>query len=160
MTREDQIHLEAAEGWLQLRLHVEAFEELENVTPENRAHPDVLSLRWEIYTAAKSHVAAEAVAEGLTRVAPKKFDGYWMRSHSLRELGRTQDAYDALAAVRQKFSGEWMLHYHLAIYLCLLGRLDEARISLERTFDLNPDHRIDALEDEDIEQLWTEIQRK
>jgi hypothetical protein len=41
----DQRHLEAAEGWIELGNHLEANEELENITPEHRAHPAVLEVR-------------------------------------------------------------------------------------------------------------------
>ena len=45
-----QGHLEAAEGWVELGNHLEANEELERITAENRAHPAVLGVRWQIYT--------------------------------------------------------------------------------------------------------------
>jgi hypothetical protein len=40
----DSLHLEAAEGWLELGNHLEANEELENITPQMRVHPDVLEM--------------------------------------------------------------------------------------------------------------------
>ena len=46
----DSIHLKAAEGWLVLGNHVEPNEELENITPQFRVHPDVLEIRWQITT--------------------------------------------------------------------------------------------------------------
>lgn len=49
----DQRHLDAAQGWLELGNSVEAFEELENITPQLRAHPDVLEMRWQIYAKEK-----------------------------------------------------------------------------------------------------------
>ena len=42
----DLHHLRAAEGWLELGDWHSANEELENVTRELRAHPDVLAMRW------------------------------------------------------------------------------------------------------------------
>jgi hypothetical protein len=45
----DSIHLQAAQGWLELGDHIEASEELEKITPQLRAHPDVLKARWEVY---------------------------------------------------------------------------------------------------------------
>ncbi len=41
----DQRHLDAAEGWIGLGNHIEANEELEQITPQNRAHPAVLEVR-------------------------------------------------------------------------------------------------------------------
>jgi hypothetical protein len=40
----DKRHLDAAQGWLGLGNWREANEELEQITPERRAHPDVLAL--------------------------------------------------------------------------------------------------------------------
>jgi len=57
--------------------------------------------------------------------------GWWMLSFALHEMKCTQEAYENLAAARDKFSGEWILHYNLACYLSRLGRLDEARVSLK-----------------------------
>jgi hypothetical protein len=50
----DSHHLKAAEGWLGLGNYLEANDELENIGPQMRAHPDVLEIRWEIYAKEKS----------------------------------------------------------------------------------------------------------
>ena len=44
----DQRFLNAAEGWLGLGDHLAANEELENITPQFRAHPLVLEVRYQI----------------------------------------------------------------------------------------------------------------
>ena len=44
------MHLKAAAGWIQLGGYDSANEELENIRAEWRAHPDVLDLRWFIYS--------------------------------------------------------------------------------------------------------------
>jgi hypothetical protein len=41
----DRIHLETARGWIELGNWREANEELDRVTPQLRADPDVLSVR-------------------------------------------------------------------------------------------------------------------
>jgi hypothetical protein len=48
----DRLHLEAAHGWLGLGNWREANEELDRITPHLRVHPDVLSTRWMVYSAA------------------------------------------------------------------------------------------------------------
>ena len=45
----DSMHLTAAQGWLELGNHEEAFEELEKIDAPLRGHPDVLEVRWGIY---------------------------------------------------------------------------------------------------------------
>jgi hypothetical protein len=57
---DDQRQLEAAEGWLELGDWLEANEELERITPQMRAHPYVLRVRWGVYAKAqKWEMAAE-----------------------------------------------------------------------------------------------------
>jgi hypothetical protein len=41
----DSMHLTAAQGWLELGNHEEAFEELEQIDAPLRGHPDVLEVR-------------------------------------------------------------------------------------------------------------------
>lgn len=89
MTDTDLAYLRAAEGRLQLGDNVSAFEELERIEPLNRAHPDVLKLRWRIYGAAMSWANAVEVGLGLARVAPDAFEGWWMTSYALRYVNRT-----------------------------------------------------------------------
>jgi hypothetical protein len=43
---EGQRHLDAAQGWFELGNHLEANEELEQITAEYRAPPEVLEVRW------------------------------------------------------------------------------------------------------------------
>jgi hypothetical protein len=44
----DARYVEAAEGWLGLGNHLVANNELEHITPQMRAHPDVLQVRWQV----------------------------------------------------------------------------------------------------------------
>jgi len=89
---EDQRHLRAAEGWLMLGNHLEADAELESITPRLRGHPDVLSVRWHIYAAAKKWEACVDLAEAVVRLAPDMADAWIHRSFALHELKRTQES--------------------------------------------------------------------
>ena len=159
LTDADLHHLRAAQGWLELGALADSFAELDNIEPRHRAQPEVLKIRWSVCQTAKKWTEATEVAEELTRVVPAEFDGYWMRSFALHEMGRTQEAYDKLVSARGGFSGEYLLHYNLGCYLVRLGRLDEARGSLKVAFVLNPNMREQALEDPDLEPLRTELER-
>ena len=76
------------------------------------------------------------------------------------ELKRTQEAYDNLAKVSERFKGEHILHYNTACYLTQLGRLDEARTALKHALVLNPEQRLAAINDPDLKPLRDEIQRR
>ena len=73
---EDKRHLTAAEGWLELGDELEANEELERITPQMRAHPFVLRVRWGIYAHAKRWEMATEVARGMTVMLPENVWGY------------------------------------------------------------------------------------
>lgn len=138
---------------------VSAIDELECIAPENRGDSEVLCVRWEIFRMAKKWDDAVELARNITRIAPARFEGWWMLSFSLHELKRTQEAHDNLQSVRGKFANEALLHYNLACYLVHLGRVEEARGSLKAAFRLNPKMRASAIDDPDLEPLWIEFQR-
>lgn len=70
----DRIHLDAAVGWFELGNLVESSDELENITPLLREHPDVLQVRCKIYIPArKREYAAEITNTLCTLVRTKSF---------------------------------------------------------------------------------------
>ena len=91
MTQPDSHHLLAAQGWLELGNHLEANEELESISPEMRVHPDVLNLRWHIYSKAGKWDACVDIASALIDLAPECSLGWIHRSFSLHNLKRTQE---------------------------------------------------------------------
>ena len=149
-------HVIAAQGWIELGLFAEAFAELDDIPPGRRGHPDVLEVRWNACHGARQWDQAVAVARELASVASGRFAPWWMISFALHELKRTQEAYDNLAAVRGRFDAEWIVHYNLACYLVQLGRIDEARPCLARAFEINPEQRELARQDQDLAPLWAE----
>src|ERR1039458_39287 len=156
---QDQRHLEAAEGWLGLGNQVEAFEELECITPQMRVHPDVLELRWQIYSKEKKWAACVHIARAITKLAPSLSNGWIHWAFSLHELKRTKEAKEVLLPVVGKFPKEYIMRYNLACYECQLGNLKESRAWLEKTFELADENEVKlmALNDHDLEPLWREI---
>jgi predicted Zn-dependent protease len=123
----DSIHLQAAEGWIGLGNYAEANEELENITAENRAHPDVLQLRWRIYADAKKWKACLDIATALTKMTPERRFGWLHRAHTLDKLGRTLEAKELLLSVADNFEANSTVPYHLARYCARLGQIDQAK---------------------------------
>ena len=121
----DNQHLEAAEGWLELGNYLEANEELEKITPQLRAHPHVLEMRYKIYAAANRWEEAVEIAQTLSERLPDNSWGFIHYAYSLHELKRTKEAYGFLIPVVDKFS-EPTIRYNLACYSCQLGNLKEA----------------------------------
>ena len=90
------MHLEAAQGWLELGNHEEANEELELIDAPLRSHPDVLEVRWDIYAKVTNWEACLDIGKAMVKLAPRRFTGWINRSFALHELKRTQEACDQL----------------------------------------------------------------
>jgi predicted Zn-dependent protease len=155
----DQRHLDAAQGWFELGNCVEATEELEQITPEMRGHPSVLEVRFHIYAAAKKWEYAAEIARAIAEFAPDNPFGFIHQAYSLHELKRTQEAWNVLLPVVDKFPKEYVIRYNLACYACQLGNLKEARAWLKKASDLAGTKQIElmALEDADLKPIWKEI---
>ncbi len=146
-------------GWLELGNYVEAEAELDHISPQLRAHPDVLSVRWHVYALAKKWEGALDIAATLVQVVPEEPE-YWLhRSFALHELKRTQEARDFLLPVVDRFPDHALIRYNLACYECQLGRLPQAKAWLEKAFALgDPTQlKLTALDDADLEPLWASI---
>lgn len=116
----DNLHLQAAQGWLELGNHLEADKELDEIKPELRPHPDVLELRWHIYSRAKKWEACVDIAEAIIKLAPNRSEAWIHRSFAFHELERTQEAHDQLLPVAKKFRKVWTI-LQPRLLLCPVG---------------------------------------
>jgi uncharacterized protein HemY len=155
----DSSHLRASEGWVGLGDFTSAGQELDQISPGNRAHPDVLQLRWRISAGAENWNACLDIATTLTEMVPERRFGWIHRAQSLDKLGRTSEAKDLLLSVAKNFGATSTLPLHLARYSCVLGQQDEALRWLEKAVAAanNPEEllrlRRQVLEDPALEPL-------
>jgi tetratricopeptide (TPR) repeat protein len=159
LTRADKRHLDAAEGWVELGNHLEANEELECITPQLRAHPDVLHVRYRVLAAAKKWEMAAEVAQAIAKLVPTDSFGFFHLAYALHELKRTKEARDVLLPIVDKFPDDYLIRFNLACYFCQLGKLKEAWRWLEKAIDLadTKELKLMALNDPDLQPLWAEI---
>ena len=110
----DAKHLLAAEGWLALNDHVAANDELENITPLFRVHPDVLGVRWHIYSRAKKWDAAFEIARFLTEQLPDDAFG-WIHQSALVQLSQATPLKKLSWAPEQRLSPQtaWFVRGNL-----------------------------------------------
>ena len=151
----DNLHLQAAQGWLELGNHLEADKELDEITPEMRAHPQVLLVRCDIYMRAGKWDGLVAVAETLVEQLPKIQQPWIQRSYALHELNRTQEAFDKLLPAAEKFPKAWVIPYNLACYTAQLGRLEECQTWFKKAMAID-EHTVkrEAIDDPDLTPLW------
>jgi uncharacterized protein HemY len=162
LKRIDNIHLEAAEGWLELDNHIEASAELEKIAPAHRRHPDVLQLRWKVCAHAQKWEACLDIAETLADVVPRRSVAWLFLAASLNSLGQTEEAYETLIEIVEDFPDDPAIPYQLACYGCTLDLLDDAQGWIEEALqkDGGKELKMLALKDPALERLWAYLQTR
>ena len=154
-SHEDRMALQRAQGWLELHLPMEANEELDEIQPAMRAHPDVLKLRYSIFSAAKKWDMALEVANCLHRQLPADPYGGVHAAVALYRLGRTQEAKELSLGLAPQFPKDWSIPYNLACYCAQLGEIEEAQEWFKAAMALEEDIvRRMGIDDPDLEPLW------
>jgi tetratricopeptide (TPR) repeat protein len=155
----DVMHLEAAQGWLELDNHLEAKAELDQIPPQFSRHPDVLELGWKIYAKAQRWDACLEIAEDLTDSSPRRTLNWLYLAASLSALKQPEEAYETLVDVVDDFPENVTIPYQLACYACEIGEIDEARKWLQDAFDGGDakELRALALKDVALQPLWKHI---
>jgi Flp pilus assembly protein TadD len=154
-------HLRAAEGWLELGNAREAQAELDAISEAAQGRAEVLAVRWGILARFKLWEQAVVVAERIVQLLPDEVFGWIHRSYALHELKRTPEARDRLLPAVKLFPKVETIAYNLACYECQLGDLPAARQWLGRAMKLHDraELKARALEDPDLQPLWTEIRQ-
>ena len=99
------------------------------------------------------------IGRTLNILEPDSAFGVLHQAHALRQLNLTEEAYNALFAVADKFPGEWRVAYQLACLCSLSGDLKESFEWLQKAIDVagKVDIRLKALDEKDLEPLWVDI---
>jgi tetratricopeptide (TPR) repeat protein len=154
----DSQHVEAAKGWCELHAFREAEAELERITPTLQAHPSVLEVRWQIYANLEKWDGALDIASAIVTMRPDWANGWIYKASSLTELYRHQEAYETLSAAAVRFPADEIILYDLACVCCALKRPDEARTWMGKAIEAGGDElKRRALEDSDLEPIWTSL---
>lgn len=151
---ENQTHLEAAHGYVDLGMFLDANEELEKIDPDVRHVPEVLALRLCIYQKLEKWDLMQTVALKLTRHDPA--DAQWAinLAFATRHAKSIRPAKAILEDFLKLNGLEPRVQYTLACYECQLGHVAKAKEYLSEVFTVAPELRVQALEDEDLEALW------
>jgi len=143
----------AAQGYSELGMFDDALGEIESLPEEVAEHATVVEMRAVILMQARRWKSALTASRALCRVAPQKTSGFIHAAFCLHELGRTSEARDTLLTGPEVLHAEPTFHYNLACYECALGRLDMARMHLEKSFELDKKFRDFAKSDPDLAAL-------
>jgi predicted Zn-dependent protease len=153
----DREVFDAAVGYTQLGLFLEANEQLDNIDAFNRVAPEVLALRVEIYRGLEKWDLMQEIAQRLYEFSPKDVQWVVSYAYATRRADGLNAARDILEASLPKFSREPILYYNLACYDCQLERIDSAKENLKRAFQIDSRWRLEALDDKDLKPLWDSL---
>ena len=161
LTQSERFQIEAAEGWLMLGNPFEAHEELERITGDRACHPAVLSMRWQVYAAARWWEAAFVVAKALCELAPHSPEAWICQANTLRNYKGVIEAWSLLLGVVNKFPQDAIIRYNLACYAAQMGLLEESCGWLVQAFELEESVQLKlaAIYDPDLQPLWDKIGR-
>ncbi|MES2737266.1 MAG: tetratricopeptide repeat protein [Verrucomicrobiota bacterium] len=89
-------HLTRAEGFLELGMHDEAWEALNDVEPEAQRYFPLVALRLSILIVAKSWLKAEILADSIIQALPENAPAWYALAQALAQQEKLADARDAL----------------------------------------------------------------
>jgi len=149
--------LNAAQGFFQLGMWNESWNELEALALETRHRPQVILLRVMIYNNLNRWEEASIVGQGALRYYPDFGALYVATAYALRHHSGPAEAKAVIAASEPYFEEEAAFHFLLACYDSALGHVDEAKEGLQRAFELDPGLRLKALDDPDLAPVWDSL---
>ena len=150
-------HLSAAEGFFELGMYLEADAELDKIDPYCRATPEVLAVRVEIYRALEKWELMQVVAEKLANYDPAKAEWALAFAYATRRAASIKNAREILLNTLRLHPNDPSVHYNLACYECQLGNLQVAKQHLAQATKADSRFKLVALNDPDLESLWSEV---
>lgn len=132
----------------------EASDELEAIGWDDRLKPEVLAVRCELYLTAQKWDMAADIACSLAGSHPEEAEWWVHWAYALREDGKVAEAKAVALRGLERHPDEAILHFNLACYLSLLGELDEAKVELRRSIELDRSFQKVAADDPDLEAVW------
>ena len=147
-----QIH--AANGYCELGMWQDAWDELESLPPEDRGTLPVAVMRVEILKSMKRWESAAILAESLVGKGAQVGGLYLSGAYAIRRARSLPEAKAFLLKGEDLLKDQAVWWYNLACYDCQLGDLDAAKARLGGAFEIDRSFRLKALEDEDLKPLW------
>lgn len=147
-----------AEGYFELGMEAESLRVLAQLPAEDQARKEVLSLRLAILMTFKSWALASEIAACLTEGEPQD-SAWWVNyAYCVRRARNVDEAEKILLRAAELHPNVAIIHYNLACYACVTGRLQQARERLSRARQIDKGIEAMALHDEDLHALrdWIE----
>jgi tetratricopeptide (TPR) repeat protein len=153
----DQQHWQAAAGYVELGMFLEADTELDKIDPFNRAAPEILAIRLAIYHGLKKWKLMQEIAKRLAEFQPDDIQWTISLAYATRRADSIHAAKEILLNAEPKFPKEGIIKYNLACYSCHTGDIEMAKNYLKKAFEIDSSCRLNALNDEDLKPMWDSL---
>ena len=153
----DQLHLIAAHGYIELGMFLEANAELEMIDPACRHAPQVLDSRVVIYQSLRKWELMAIIAKKLVEWNPSEAGYFLHLAYATRRAASLHVAHAILIQAAELHPGDGLVQFNLACYELQMANLGQAKEHLKRAVSIDPKFGLMALEDPDLEPLWTSV---
>jgi predicted Zn-dependent protease len=140
----------AAQGYVELRMPEEALRELQSLPVEDARRMDVMQLMLLLLMQLGRWHDGVELCQTMRSEEPDSTTGYIHGAFCLHELGQTREAKELLLTGPGALRQEATFYYNMGCYDAVLGNVDEARASLERSFCMDERFREIARHDPDL----------
>lgn len=149
--------IEAAQGYLVLGMHEDAWMEVEAVDvdslPDRRSRAAYLGVVLEIAVASGNWELGESVSRALLVVDPSHVGAYMHGAYCLHEMGKTESALSLLLSGPLQLVEKPLYHYNLGCYHAVLGEHAQAESCIREAIKLDPSLAGAAREDPDLKEV-------
>ena len=146
-------HLTTAEGFLELGMVDEAWAELDEIKPLERAHPSVVAMRLRILERMARFETGVEIARGAVRLHPEDLDIRLLGASHIRQATGVGEALRFLQDSPETFRGHGGYWFAIACIHCQLGDLDRTAECTRHAVDLDRRFQMRVLDHQDLEPL-------
>jgi tetratricopeptide (TPR) repeat protein len=149
--------MRAAEGFFQLGMLQDAWNELEELHPAWRHFSQVALLRVHVLNNLKRWEEAATIGRDALRDYPHFGPLYLATAHALRRCQNAAAAKAVILKGESVLKDEAIFYWMLACYDCQMGNLGDAKAELRMALELDNSMSMGALENADLEPLWDSL---
>jgi hypothetical protein len=146
-------HLTTAEGFLELGMGDEAWSELDEIEPLDRADPSVVAMRLRILERMERFEAGAEIARGAVRLHPEDLDIRLLGAAHIRRATGAGEALRFLQDSPETVHGHGGYWFAIACLHCQLGDLVRTAECTRRAVDLDRSFQTRVLDHPDLEPL-------
>jgi hypothetical protein len=143
-------HITAAEGFFELGTLEEAWEQLEEIEPRQRADSEILAMRLRILERMERFEMGTEIARGAVRLHPGELDLWLLGSRHVRGTDGPAAAMEFLLRCGDLFHAEAAYWFELACLHCQLGDVIRTAECTRRAVELDRSYQMRVLDHPDL----------